>query len=102
MRTMTLLYAAATCIALPALAQSPDGRPPMPMKPDFATALSISQERAAQVESVLLREREAMRKLREATRAELSQILTAEQIAKLEEMMPRGPRGGGPGGAPKR
>ena len=102
MRPMTLLYATATCMILPTFAQPADGRPPMPMKPDFATALSISAEKAAQVESVLLREREAVRKIREATRAELSQILKPEQLAKLEEMMPRGPRGGGPGGPPKR
>ena len=93
MRTIPHLLVAAACLALPALAQSPDERPRMPMKPDFATALSIPPEKAAQVEAIFTKEREQMRKLHEATRAELAKVLTPEQIAKLEELMPRGPRG---------
>ena len=95
MRTAILI--AATMLALPVLAQQRDDRPPgMPMKPDFAAALSIPPEKAAQVEAVLQREREAMRKVHDAARAELSQVLDEEQMARLEQLMPRRPRG--PGG----
>jgi Spy/CpxP family protein refolding chaperone len=100
MRTIrpTVVLALAACATASALAQPTEGRGPgMPMKPDFAQALSIPAEKAAQVEAVMQREREEMRKLHQATRAELAKILTAEQLAKLEELMPRrGGHGGGP------
>ena len=96
MRTLAVLAATAV-IALPAFAQQ-DRPPGPPMKPDFAAALSISPDKAAQVEAVLQREREAMRAVHQATRTELAKILTEEQLARLEQMRPRGPRG--PGGPP--
>ena len=112
MRTIRYAIALAACAAATALAQPTDGgRGPggMPMKPDFATALSITPEKAAQVEAVMQKEREEMRKLHQATRTELAKILTAEQLAKLEQLMPRRGGGGGgggghggPGGPPER
>jgi Spy/CpxP family protein refolding chaperone len=69
-----------------------DQRPRMPMKPDYAKALDISPEKAAQVEAVMDRERQQMQKLHEGTRAELAKILTPEQLARLDDYLPRGPR----------
>lgn len=86
------IVAVAALVALPAFAQS-QGEPRMPMKPDFATALGISAEAAAQVDAVMLREREAVRRVHEATRAELAKILTPEQLARLEELRRRRPGG---------
>jgi Spy/CpxP family protein refolding chaperone len=103
MRTIrhTAVLAFAACAAATALAQPTEGRGPgMPMKPDFAQALSIPPEKAAQVEAVMQKEREEMRKLHQATRSELAKILNAEQLARLDEMMPRRP--GGRGGPPER
>lgn len=105
------LVAAITFAALPAAAQStPMMRPPhggpgtggpeggrMPMKPDYAKALGISPEKAAQVDAVMEKEREAMRQLREKSKAELAKILSAEEMAKFEQF---GPRGRGPMGPP--
>ena len=99
MPTISYCFALAALAATTALAQPPDGRGPgMPMKPDYAQALSITPEKAAQVDAVMQKEREEMRKLHQATRAELSKILTAEQLAKLDELMPRRGPGGGGGG----
>jgi hypothetical protein len=86
------IVAIAAFVALPALAQQ-QGEPRMPMKPDFATALGIPAETAAQVEAAMLREREEMRRVHEATRAELARILTPEQLARLEELRRRRPGG---------
>ncbi len=99
MRTIRYCIALAACAAATALAQPTDGRGPgMPMKPDYAQALSITPDKAAQVETVMQKEREEMRKLHQATRAELSKILTPEELAKLDQLMPRR----GPGGPPER
>jgi Spy/CpxP family protein refolding chaperone len=103
MRTIrhTAVLVLAACAAATAFAQPTEGRGPgMPMRPDFGQALSIPPEKAAQVEAVMQKEREEMRKLHHATRAELAKILTAEQLAKLDQLMPRRP--GGHGGPPER
>ncbi len=102
-RSIPALLAALAVIALPVLAQPMEGpRPRMPMKPDYARALDVSAEKAAQIEAVMQREREQMRKVREGTRAELVKILTPEQLRNLEELMrpgpPRGMRPDHPGG----
>lgn len=113
-RSALPLVAALTFLALPAAAQPLEGNRPrmgmggpeggpgpghMPMKPDYARALDISPEKAAQVEAVMEKEREAMKQLREKTRAELAKILTPEQLAKLDQFGPRGrPMGPPPGG----
>jgi hypothetical protein len=102
MKGTTLIWIAALA-ASGALAQSPEGnRPRMPMKPDFAAALGITPEKAAQVEAVMQRERDAMRKVHDAARAELATILTAAELARLEELRPPRPGPGGPPpGAPR-
>jgi hypothetical protein len=92
MPAINQIIAVAACLALPAFAQSA-GEPRMPMKPDFAAALGIPAETAAQVEAVMQREREEMRRIHQATRAELAKILTPEQLARLDELMPRRPPG---------
>ena len=93
------------CLATTAaLAQQPPSQHgEMPMKPDFAKALSISPEKAAQVETILAAEREQHRAVHDKARAELAKVLTSQQIETLEQMMPRGPRAGGDRqGAPRR
>ena len=105
------MAAMAALAALPASADEPqEGRQPpgrdrsrasMPMKPDFAKALSISPEKAAQVEAILARQREEMRKIHERSRAELAKVLTPEQLAKVEEMRPRPPRPSGADSPPR-
>ena len=87
--------ATATALAQPLPPRPPRGdmpdRPRMPMKPDFARALDISPEKAAQVEAVFDREREEHRKVHERALADLEKILTREQIQRLETWMPRPP-----------
>jgi Spy/CpxP family protein refolding chaperone len=89
----------AACLATAALAQ-PGPQGGMPMKPDYAKALGIPAEKAAQVEGILTAEREQHRVVHEKARADLSKILTAQQLESLERMLPRGggPGGRGPGG----
>ena len=76
--------------------------PPPPVnqareRPDFARDLAISPEKAAQVEAILKEGRDQARAAHERSHARLAQLLTPEQLAKLEEMMPRPPQRPGQG-----
>jgi hypothetical protein len=101
MRSPALLLAAALTTA--AVAQPMPGGPPgPPPRIDFARELGVSSAKAAQVESILANEREQHRAAREKARAELAKVLTPEELARLEQLMPRPPRppGHGPMGGP--
>jgi Spy/CpxP family protein refolding chaperone len=90
------LFLAALALAAGAHAQSPHGPaqagPPGPPRIDFAAQLGISPDRAAQVESILQAERERMRAVRAQTRVQLTQVLSAEQLGKLDALLPQPPR----------
>jgi hypothetical protein len=91
-----------------AQAQSPDHPPPP--KIDFANALGIDAKKAQAVDKVLREqhekrraldiERHAAREKKEALRREtdrkLAAILSADQLKKLHELMPRPPHPDGP------
>lgn len=96
-------------LALPlAQAQSPD-RPPPP-KIDFAGALGLDAKTAQAVDKVLREQhekrraldierhaaREKMEALRRETDQKLAAILSADQLKKLHDLMPRPPRPDGP------
>ena len=75
-----------------ALAQQPPPRPPGPPRIDFAKELGLSGERAKQVEAIMQNEHEEHRAAREKARAALARVLSADEMARLESLMPR-PRG---------
>jgi Spy/CpxP family protein refolding chaperone len=90
----------------------PAGPPGEPPRIDFAKELSIPADKASQVEAILKAAHEKRRALqdqmraqRDETRGQLAKVLNAEQLAKLESLMPPppgpprgGPRGGGESG----
>jgi len=95
----TLILAGFFLAVTGAGAQQAGGRDSPPQGPpriDIANELGVSSARAIQVEAILENGRERMRAAREQTRVELAQVLTPEQLAKLDAAMPR-PPGGGPG-----
>jgi periplasmic protein CpxP/Spy len=93
MRTHRLLLALSSLAACTALAQAPAGPPPgaPPPRPDIAKILNIDAARAAKVEAILDKSREQMRAVREETDRQLATVLSAAEIAKLKESMPRPP-----------
>ena len=79
-----------------ALAQQPPSRPQgPPPRIDFAKELNLEPARAKQLESILQNEQEQHRAARERARAEIAKLLTRDEMAKLESLMPkpRGPMG---------
>jgi Spy/CpxP family protein refolding chaperone len=102
-RTLLLFIAAA--LSAGALAQQPQGRPPGspqgPPRIDFAKELNLSPERARQLEAILQNEQEQHRAARERARNEIGKLLTPEEMAKFESLLPR-PRGPMGGPAPER
>ena len=70
-------------------------QPPGPPRIDFAQALAITPEKAAQVDAILKEAREQTRAAHERARAKLAQVLTAEQLQRLEELLPHPPMGPG-------
>lgn len=64
----------------------PGGPPPI----DFA-ALGIAPDLAARVRTIMESGRERVRAARAATRGELAQILTPEQLSRLEAALPPPP-----------
>ena len=72
--------------------QRPGGPPP---RIDFARELNLTPEKAKQLEAILQNEQEQHRAARERARAELAKMLSAEEMAKFESLMPRqrGPMG---------
>jgi hypothetical protein len=94
-RTVLLLSTAAFSAA--ALAQQPPMRPQgPPPRIDFAKELGLSGERAKQVEAIMLNEHEEHRAARDKARAALARVLSAEEMARLETLMPRPRRPMGP------
>ena len=86
----TLIASAST------LAQQPPTRPGgPPPRIDFARELNLSPEKAKLLEAILQNEQEQHRAARERSRAEIGKILSAEEMAKFESLMPkpRGPQG---------
>ena len=92
----TILFACAASFCAAALAQQPPTRPPgPPPRIDFAKELGLTGERAKQVEAIMLNEHEEHRAAREKARAALARVLSADEMARLESLMPRprGPKG---------
>jgi len=54
------------------------------------------------MEAILLNEQEQHRAAREKARAEIKKLLTAEEYAKFESLIPKPPRGGPMGPPPER
>ena len=95
----TLILAGFFLAAAAAGAQPGGGRdtpPPGPPRIDVVKELGVSSDTATRVEAILEAGRERMRAAREQTRQELAQVLTPDQLARLDAAMPR-PPGGGPG-----
>jgi Spy/CpxP family protein refolding chaperone len=91
----SLLLLLATLASATALAQQPPMRPqgpPPPPKIDFAKELNLAPDRARALEAILQNEHEQHRAARERARAEIARLLTAEELAKFESLIPR-PRG---------
>jgi Spy/CpxP family protein refolding chaperone len=104
----TLIVAMTLLACVSAQAQTTAGRhdPPAGPRLDIAKELGITSAKAAEVEAILNAGRERMRAAREQTKAELAQVLTPPEQARLESLLPgppRGPEGGRPReGAPPR
>ena len=86
----TLLFLAAVVLSASALAQQPGARPPPRI--DFAKELNLAPERTRQLEAILQNEQEQHRAARERARAEIARLLTPDEMAKFESLIPR-PRG---------
>ena len=85
---------AAMLASAAALAQQPPSRPQgPPPRIDFARELNLEPARAKQLESVLQNEQEQHRAARERARAEISKLLTPDEMAKFESLLPKPPRG---------
>ena len=92
----TILFLLATLASAAALAQQPPPRPQgPPPRIDFAKELNLEPARAKQLESILQNEQEQHRAARERARAEIAKLLTPDEMAKFESLMPkpRGPMG---------
>ena len=98
-RRLAFLFATLACSA--ALAQQAPSRPPgpppggphgPPPKIDFTKELNLTPERGKQLEAILLNEQEQHRAAREKARTEIRKLLTADEFAKFETLIPR-PRG---------
>jgi hypothetical protein len=81
----------------------PQQQPPMrpqgpPPRIDFAKELNLAPDRAKLLEAILQNEQEAHRAARERARTEIAKLLTPEEMAKFESLIPRprGPMGGPP------
>lgn len=83
----------AVLAVLPAFAQqSPPPRGPMQRPPiDFARELNISQDKADKVQSILSDEMDQHRAVHEKAMAEMSKVLTPDQVQRFEDLM-RPPR----------
>ena len=93
MKTTIPLFMAILASAA-ALAQQPPARPQgPPPRIDFATELNLEPKRAKQLEAILQNEQEQHRAARERARAEIAKLLTPEELAKFESLMPKPPRG---------
>jgi Spy/CpxP family protein refolding chaperone len=90
----TILFLLATLAATATLAQQPPSRPQgPPPRIDFAKELNLEPARARQLESILQNEQEQHRAARERARAEIAKLLTPDEMAKFESLMPKPPRG---------
>ncbi len=88
----TALAILATLLSAAAIGQSPPDRPPGPPRIDFARELNLAPERAKQLEAILQNEQEQHRAAREKARAQIAKLLSADEMAKFESLLPR-PRG---------
>ena len=80
-------------VATSSLAEQPPARPPgPPLRIDFARELNLSPERGKQLEAILQNEQEQHRAARDRARSEIAKLLSPEEMAKFESLMPR-PRG---------
>lgn len=84
-RLVALLFAGAVTTSV--LAQRPDGPPP---RPDLSS-LNLDAAKTAKVEAILASSREKMRAVREDTDKQLASVLSADELAKLKQLMPRPP-----------
>jgi Spy/CpxP family protein refolding chaperone len=88
-----VLFVLAASLGAAALAQQPPPRPQgPPPRIDFAKELGLTGERAKQVEAIMRNEHEEHRAAREKARTALARVLSADEMARLESLMPR-PRG---------
>ena len=83
---------AAVAVALEGADPQAPGRPTGPQRIDFAKELNLSPERARKLDAIVQNEMEAHRAARERARAEMAKVLTPDEMAKLDSLMPR-PRG---------
>ena len=94
MKPFRFVLAAAMTAATFAQAQGP-ARPAPPTAAQIAARAGIDEARAQQVVTILQEQRAAMEALRAQTDQKLSQVLSADELAKLRPSM-RPPHGHGP------
>jgi len=89
----TLLVFLVALASAAALAQQPPPRPQgPPPRIDFAKELNLEPAKARQLEAILQNEHEQHRAARERARAEIAKLLTPEEMAKFESLIPKPPR----------
>jgi Spy/CpxP family protein refolding chaperone len=90
LRLLAAFLATASTVALAQPADAPPRDDP-PRRPDIARLLNLDATRAAKVEAILRAQREKMHALREETDRQLATVLTAAELEKLHQALPRPP-----------